>query len=96
MERRRRTFGNDLLDRAGSGLSVIADLESARTHARAFQRLGHILVRYHLPDNADITIDHLVGADYHFTLLMKHLPDLAQYLDTTWWEVQDFPPTNRK
>jgi hypothetical protein len=39
---------------------------------------------------------HDVGADYHLTLTMERLTDLAQYLDMEWWEEQDFGPSPKR
>jgi len=49
-----------------------------------------VIVRYHIPDEVDFTIEHLVGNASHLTLTMNRLTDLASYLDNGWWEVQDF------
>lgn len=74
----------------------MADLESAQAHARKNKRLGSMLVRYHIPDHVSFSLVHLVGDQTHLTLTMDALTDLAEYLDETWWEVQDFSPTQTR
>lgn len=80
-----------MLKQMSQGLSVIADVENARAQALANKHLGNILVRYHLPDDFDGTLMcHQPVHPYHLTLKMEPLTGLAEFLDTDWWEIQDF------
>lgn len=86
-------YSNALLDKASRGLSVLADVESARIHARENKQLGNFLVRYHIPDTATFTLEHRVGNNpSHLTLTMDPLTDLSDFIDMDWWEAQDFNP----
>lgn len=77
--------GNARAKRASRGLSVFTTAHAVRKNMRRFPALGQYIVRYHIPQGADFTLTHLLGALEHLTLEGSGMLELADYLDDSWW-----------
>jgi hypothetical protein len=68
---------------AAQGLSVFSTIAAVVATAEAFPRLGKIVVRYKVPRDIDVRLEHLVGVQEHLTVL-GDLESFHECLDPGW------------